>query len=256
MRPSTLPVVILAVLLLTRCTSFVDSTGDTGVRRVGPEGGEVRAPGVALQLPASALDQVQDISLSVTDAPDPTQMLRQVVVSPPGLWLNLPATLTVSFEPALVGPGSPALARLDGDRWVMMTGQSLAEGGRTVSAPLSLLGTFALLPPSSALASTTPDGGQAARVAYCNDVKAVLDRYCVSCHGAQTTNVAPDLSTYATAQAAAARSAYRANALDQVPPQGMPPQGAPMPSDLERQVLSDWVTQGTPEGVCADGGTP
>lgn len=77
------------------------------------------------------------------------------------------------------------------------------------------------------------------------DVRPILDRYCQSCHSAETVGGAPDGADFGSYD----RTVCEWDEVDEVlRERSMPPGGAPRPTAREAAVLYRWAEVGYPHG--------
>lgn len=92
---------------------------------------------------------------------------------------------------------------------------------------------------------------------YCNDVKPILDTYCVACHGSPPAGGAPATSrfdVYETTTIPGAKDKAEQIYVRSVVSKDMPP-GVPL-SPEEQRLLTAWYRSGAPLCADGDGGTP
>ncbi len=108
--------IALCLALLVGCTrtGFMDSNGETGVKDVDGHGGEVKAKGLLLDVPAGALDRTVRITIAPAAEGNPTDNVGAAFeLGPDGTTFAKPVELTLSFDPAaLPDPEHPELLRV------------------------------------------------------------------------------------------------------------------------------------------------
>ncbi len=125
-------------------------TGGTTTTGIGPAGGTVQiAGGVSLVIPAGALTDTVDFSITTNGSPAAMSgtigpVSTCYTIEPSGTSFSAPATITVNYNPALVGDAgeqSIGLYSDDGGGWALLT-TSRDTVNNTVTGPVSHLSDF------------------------------------------------------------------------------------------------------------------
>lgn len=129
---------------------LIDSTGDTGVRELGVEGGEVRGSGVKLTVPEGALSEKVRLEIRKIDTGLPEGFVGTAVeLLPEGITFAKPVTVTFTYDPAaLEDPASPELLRVAtvaGADWEPLNASEIDTSARTVKGALEHFSKWGLI---------------------------------------------------------------------------------------------------------------
>lgn len=86
--------------------------------------------------------------------------------------------------------------------------------------------------------------------AFANQVKPLVEKYCIRCHGDKKPKGGLDLKAYANAAAAVSDRKRWTQVYERVAAEEMPPEDSPQPSKTEREILTHWVQSALSQVDC------
>jgi mono/diheme cytochrome c family protein len=79
------------------------------------------------------------------------------------------------------------------------------------------------------------------QAAFDQSIKPLLDKYCISCHGAQSPSGGINLTAHKTVAEMQKNQVFWRKAVTQIRERTMPPRGVPQPKSDERDLMASWL---------------